>query len=39
VPTVQDTPNTTWLDLTCTKLEGGAKAMCDDIAQRYQTGR
>ena len=39
VPTVQGTPNTTFLDLTCNSLEGGAKAMCDDIAQRYQTGR
>ena len=39
VPTVQGTPNTTCLDLTCNSLEGGAKAMCDDIAQRYQTGR
>jgi hypothetical protein len=25
--------------LTCNDLEGGAKAMCEDIAQRYQTGR
>ena len=39
VPTGQGTPNTTFLDLTCNSLEGGAKAMCDDIAQRYQTGR
>jgi hypothetical protein len=39
VPTVQGTPNPTFLDLTCNSLEGGAKAMCDDIAQRYQTGR
>ena len=39
VPTGQGTPNTPWLDLTCNSLEGGAKAMCDDIAQRYQTGR
>ena len=39
VPTVQGTPNTTVFDLTCNHLEGGAKAMCEDIAQRYQTGR
>jgi len=39
VSTVQGTPNTTLLDLTCNSLEGGAKAMCADIVQRYQTGR
>jgi hypothetical protein len=39
VPTGQGTPNTTVFDLTCNHLEGGAKAMCEDIAQRYQTGR
>ena len=39
VPTVQGTPNTTVFDLTCNHLEGGAKAMCGDIARRYQTGR
>jgi len=39
VPMVQGTPNTTVFDLTCNHIEGGAKAMCEDIARRYQTGR
>ena len=39
VPTVQGTPNTTLLNLTCSSTPGGAKAMCDDITQRYKAGR
>jgi hypothetical protein len=39
VPTVQGTPNTTLLNLTCSSTQGGAKAMCDDITQRYKAGR
>jgi hypothetical protein len=39
VPTVQGTPNTTFLNLTCSNAQGGAKAMCEDIAQRYKAGR
>ena len=39
VPTVQGTPNTTLLDLSCIAIQGGAKAMCEDIAQRYKAGR
>ena len=32
-------PNTTFLNLTCGNAQGGAKAMCEDIAQRYKAGR
>jgi hypothetical protein len=39
VPAVRGTPNTTLLDLSCIAIQGGAKAMCEDIAQRYKTGR
>jgi hypothetical protein len=39
VPTVQGTPNTTLLNLTCSAVQGGAKAMCEDIAERYKAGR
>ena len=39
VPTVRGTPNTTFLDLTCSNAQGSAKAMCEDIAQRYKAGR
>ena len=39
VTTVEGTPNTTLLNLTCSNAQGGAKAMCEDIAQRYKTGR
>ena len=39
VPTVQGTPNTTLLGLSCIAIQGGAKAMCEDIAQRYKAGR
>jgi hypothetical protein len=35
VPTV----DMTFLNLTCSDAHGGARAMCNDIAQRYQTGR
>jgi hypothetical protein len=34
----QGTPNTTLLDLLCIARQGGAKAMCEDIAQRYKAG-
>jgi hypothetical protein len=39
VPTVQGTLNTTLLNLTCSNAQGGAKALCEDIAQRYKAGR
>ena len=39
VPMVKGTPNTTFLDLTCSNAQGGAKAMCEDIAQPYKAGR
>jgi hypothetical protein len=39
VSTVQGTPNTTLLNLTCSATQGGAKAMCENIAQRYKAGR
>jgi hypothetical protein len=36
---VVQTVDMTFLDLTCSNAHGGARAMCNDIAQRYQTGR
>jgi hypothetical protein len=39
VSTVQGTPNTTLLNLTYSATQGGAKAMCENIAQRYKAGR
>jgi hypothetical protein len=39
VAPVHDTPNTTLLGLSCIARQGGAKAMCEDIAQRYKAGR
>ena len=36
---VVQTVDMAFLNLTCSDAQGGAKAMCDDIAQRYQTGR
>jgi hypothetical protein len=36
---VVQTVDMTFLNLTCSNAHGGAKAMCNDIAQRYQTGR
>ena len=35
----QTTPTQTVLDLSCINTQDSAKAMCDDIAQRYKTGR
>jgi hypothetical protein len=36
---VVQTVDMTFLNLTCSNAHGGAKARCNDIAQRYQTGR
>jgi hypothetical protein len=33
------TPTQTLLNLSCSNTQDSAKAMCDDIAQRYKTGR
>jgi hypothetical protein len=35
---VVQTVDMTFLNLTCSNAHGGAKAMCNAIAQRYQTG-
>ena len=39
VPTVQGTPNTTLLNLSCIAIQGGAKATCKDITRRYKATR